>query len=200
MGKAVTLPEHIVDLVNLPLTPTRRQAGAHRRHAGWLERFELGIALGVVAHETAGLMREVVDGSDEGVEALADVGCVKGFSRIFAAMVEVGRKVEAAFPDGLCVPDGFRIEVLERVEKFERARVSWRLAALATPTPTLRGRESAPFAAGGGGCRWFQAMRGNHDQAADAGFCGAQDEHDYREGGAWQEEQAAPDAHACKRK
>ena len=42
-------------------------------------------------------------------------------------------------------------------------------------------------------------MRSNDDQAADAGFGGAQDEHDHTESGAGQYEERAADAHPCER-
>ena len=42
-------------------------------------------------------------------------------------------------------------------------------------------------------------MRSNDDQSADAGFGGAQDEHDCGEGGARECEQRSADAHLGKR-
>ena len=79
MCQPVTLSQNIIDFVDFPLAPTRRQAGAHRGHAGGLARFECRVSPGVVAHEAAGLGREIVEGADERVETLADVGGVEGF-------------------------------------------------------------------------------------------------------------------------
>ena len=105
------------------------------------------------------------------------------------------RQVEAAFPGWFGVPYGFGVKLFQRVEEFERAGgentvrhgADWILG------PVAEDDEIA-------GLLWLQdeAMRGNHDQAADAGFGGTQDEHDCGEGGARQEEQRAADAHACK--
>jgi hypothetical protein len=42
-------------------------------------------------------------------------------------------------------------------------------------------------------------VRGNHDEAADAGFGGAQHEHDHRDCRARQGEQRTADLHPCER-
>ena len=78
MCQPVTLSEHIVDLVNLPLPPPGRKAGAHRGHAGGFIRLQCRIASGVITHEAAGLGRDGVESVDECIEALADVGGVEG--------------------------------------------------------------------------------------------------------------------------
>ena len=83
MRQSVALPQDIINFVHFPFPPPWRQAGAHRGHAGWLARFECRVSPGVVAHEAAGLSREIVEGADERVEALAEMGGVKGGVRGF---------------------------------------------------------------------------------------------------------------------
>ena len=113
----------------------------------------------------------------------------------------VGLEIEAAFPDGFRVPDGVGIEVLERVEEPESFALLWPPSSRFADFSPARGEigQSRNVGARSGRSDWLQAMRGNDDQAADAGFCGAQDEHDHGEGGARQEEQTAADAHAGER-
>ena len=84
MCQPVTLSQNIIDFVDFPLAPTRRQAGAHRAHAGRATGFQCRIALELPSCEAAGLAREIVKRADEGVEALADLGGIEWLIRIFA--------------------------------------------------------------------------------------------------------------------
>ena len=61
----MTLSQDIINLVNRPPPPPWRQAGAHGGHAGWLAGLEKLIALGLPAHEAAGLRGKVIEGADE---------------------------------------------------------------------------------------------------------------------------------------
>ena len=117
----MALPEYIIDFVQLPLPPPRRQAGTHWGPAGGFAGFQGGVAFGLPADEAAGLVGEVVEGADEGVEALADMGGVEGlvFGCEGGGVAVAGFQTEAAFPCWLNIPEVFGVEALERVEEFE---------------------------------------------------------------------------------
>ena len=78
MCQAVTLSQDIIDFVQSPLAPPRRQAGAHGGHAGGFAGFERRIAPGIEPDKAAGLMRDGVEGAEQAVEALAEMGGVEG--------------------------------------------------------------------------------------------------------------------------
>ena len=78
MRQAVTFSQHVVDFVDIALPPARRQAGAHGGHAGGFAGFERRIAPGIEPDKAAGLMRDGVEGAEQAVEALAEMGGVEG--------------------------------------------------------------------------------------------------------------------------
>ena len=80
IGQSVTFPQDRIDLVQLPLPPAGRQTGTHGREAGRAAGFEQGIAFCLPADKSAGLMREIVASTDDGVTTLAEVdGIERGF-------------------------------------------------------------------------------------------------------------------------
>ena len=77
MCQPVALPKDIVDFMQFPLPPPRRQAGAHGGHAGGFAGFQRGVAFGVITDEAASLRRDGVEGAEKRIEALAEVGGVE---------------------------------------------------------------------------------------------------------------------------
>ena len=118
--------------------------------------------------------------------------------RVDGCVVEGGVGwAEMAFPDWFSVPDGFRIEALERVEELESAAcgqtpIGMALTWILGPVAEMTKATGATAASRISPCAAMTIRRRTADSA------GRSDEHDGGEDVAAQGEERAADAHACK--